>query len=152
VPSEVFAVTAPVAGEVVPLEAVPDKVFSSGAMGKGLGVIPTEGRAYAPIAGTLVAVMPHAYGIRGAGGLEVLVHIGLDTVQLGGKHFTPEVTQGQEVAAGALLAEFDIDAIKAAGYDTTTVMIVTSPGSYQAVVPVAVGTVTVKDQALDLVG
>jgi PTS system beta-glucosides-specific IIC component len=152
VTSEAFAVTAPVAGQILPLDHVPDKVFSSGAMGQGLAVIPSEGKAYAPIGGTLVTVMPHAFGIRNDQGLEVLVHIGLDTVELGGKHFTPAATQGQQVAAGDLLAEFDIAAIEAAGYQTTTIVIVTNPGSYQAVVPIADGTVTTKTPALDLVG
>jgi PTS system beta-glucosides-specific IIC component len=152
VPSEAFAVTAPVAGQILPLDQVPDKVFSSGAMGQGLAVNPTEGKAYAPLAGTLVTVMPHAFGIRTDDGLEVLVHIGLDTVELGGEHFTPAVTQGQRVAAGDLLSEFDIAAIEAAGYRTMTIMIVTNPGPYQAVVPVADGFVTIKDPALDLVG
>jgi PTS system beta-glucosides-specific IIC component len=152
VQSEAYAVHAPVAGEVVALDQVPDKVFSSGAMGQGLAVIPVEGRAYAPIAGTLLTVMPHAFGIRDEQGLEVLVHIGLDTVELGGTHFSPAVTQGQQVASGDLLCEFDVTAIKGAGYNPITVMIVTNPGGYQAVVPVAEGTVEANTTALDLVG
>ncbi|WP_420121007.1 beta-glucoside-specific PTS transporter subunit IIABC [Nakamurella sp.] len=151
-PAQALVVTAPVAGRIVPLDQVPDKVFSSGAMGPGLAVAPTEGRAYAPVAGTLVTVMPHAFGLRTDDGTEVLVHIGLDTVELGGRHFTPAVAQGRHVAAGDLLGEFDIAAIEAAGYRTTTIMIVTDPGPYRAVVPVAEGSVTTSDQALDLVG
>ena len=152
VASEALAVAAPVEGQVLPLDEVPDKVFSSGAMGPGIGVIPAEGKAHAPITGTLVTVMPHAYGIRSATGIEVLVHIGLDTVELNGQHFSPAVSQGQQVAEGDLLAEFDIAAIRAAGYDPTTIMIVTNPGPYRAVVPVADGTVVAKQLALDLVG
>jgi PTS system beta-glucosides-specific IIC component len=152
VASEAVPVAAPVAGKVLPLDQVPDKVFSSGAMGQGLAVIPSEGRAHAPVSGTLVTVMPHAFGIRRADGLEVLVHIGLDTVELNGKHFSPAVTQGQQVAEGDLLTEFDIAAIKAAGYDPTTVMIVTDTGPFKAVVPVADGSVTASELALDLVG
>ena len=152
VPSEVAAVTSPVAGEVVPLSAVPDKVFSSGVMGTGLAVIPSEGRAYAPISGVLLTVMPHAFGIRGDDGLEVLVHIGLDTVELNGRHFTPRVTQGQRVSAGELLVEFDIAGITAAGYNPITVMIVTNDGGYAAIVPVATGDVRFNEPALDLVG
>ena len=151
-PAEALVVTAPVAGRIVPLDQVPDKVFSSGAMGPGLAVDPTEGRAYAPVAGTLVTVMPHAFGLRTEDGTEVLVHIGLDTVELGGRHFRPAVTQGRQVAAGDLLGEFDIAAIEAAGYRTTTIMIVTDPGPHRSVVPVAEGSVTTSDQALDLVG
>jgi len=152
VASEAVPVATPVAGQVLALEQVPDKVFSSGAMGHGLAVIPSEGKAYAPVSGAVVAVMPHAFGIRRADGLEVLVHIGLDTVELNGKHFSPAVAQGQQVAEGELLAEFDIPAIKAAGYDPTTIMIVTNTGPYQAVVPVADGTVSASELALDLVG
>ncbi|HQY34602.1 beta-glucoside-specific PTS transporter subunit IIABC [Actinotalea sp.] len=152
VPSEAAAVAAPVAGQVVPLSAVPDKVFSSGAMGSGLAVLPSEGKAYAPIAGTLVTVMPHAFGIKGDNGLEVLVHVGLDTVELNGKNFTAKVKQGDVVKAGQLLTEFDIEGIKAAGYNPMTVMIVTNSAKYSAVVPVASGDVRANELVLDIVG
>jgi PTS system beta-glucosides-specific IIC component len=152
VPTEAVAVGAPVAGEVVPLSAVPDKVFSSGAMGAGLAVIPSEGVACAPISGTLITAMPHAFGIRGDNGLEVLVHVGIDTVQLDGRHFTTRVVQGQRVAAGDVLTEFDVAAITAAGFNPITVMIVTDPAGYSAVVPVATGDVRARELALDLVG
>ncbi|HEY3438142.1 MAG TPA: beta-glucoside-specific PTS transporter subunit IIABC [Actinotalea sp.] len=151
VPSEAVAIAAPVAGRVVPLDAVPDKVFSSGAMGSGMGVIPSEGKAYAPISGTLVTVMPHAFGIRGDDGLEVLVHVGLDTVELKGAHFTTYVSQGERVSVGQLLTEFDIDGIVAAGYNPMTVMIITNSASYSAVVPVAEGDVVPAELVLDVV-
>jgi PTS system beta-glucosides-specific IIC component len=151
VASEAVAIAAPVSGQVVPLAAVPDKVFSSGAIGGGLAVIPAEGKAYAPIAGTVVTVMPHAYGIKADGGLEVLVHIGLDTVSLKGKHFSPKVTQGQRVESGDLLADFDLDGIVAAGYNPMTVVIVTNSGDYSAVVPVADGQVSSRELVLDVV-
>ena len=128
VASEAAAITAPVAGTVVPLAAVPDPVFSSGAMGNGLAVLPTEGKVYSPVAGTVTAQMPHAYGITADNGMEVLIHIGIDTVKLEGKDFTPKVTKGQRVEDGALLAEFDIDAIKAAGYNPMVIMVVTNSG------------------------
>ncbi len=150
-PSDPAAITAPVAGRVVPLSEVPDKVFSSGAMGTGLAVIPSEGKAYAPIAGTLITVMPHAFGIRGADGLEVLVHVGLDTVELKGVGFTPAVKQGDTVTAGQLLTTFDIDAIKAAGYNPITLMIVTNSASYSHVVPLSDGDVRPNDLLLDVV-
>jgi len=144
-------VTAPVAGRVVPLAQVPDKVFSSGALGAGLAVIPSEGKAYAPISGVLVTVLPHAFGIRGVDGLEVLVHVGLDTVELKGRGFTPAVRQGDTVAAGQLLTTFDIAAITAAGYDPMTVMLVTNAAGYSRVIPVAQGDVRPNELALDLV-
>jgi len=152
VPSEAVVVAAPAIGTVVPLEAVPDKVFSSGAMGSGLAVVPTLGEAYAPVSGELATVMPHAFGIRTDAGLEVLVHVGIDTVALQGKHFTPAVAQGQRVRAGDLLTQFDLAAIEAAGYNPITVMIVTNDGPYSAVVPVASGEIAKGETALDLVG
>jgi beta-glucoside PTS system EIICBA component len=152
VPSEAVAVTAPAIGQVVPLAAVPDKVFSSGAMGSGLAVVPAVGEAFAPVTGTVVTAMPHAFGIRTDVGLEVLVHIGVDTVKLGGQHFTPRVVQGQRVAAGELLGEFDTVAVEAAGYNPIVVMIVTSPGPFSAVVPVATGDIRKGEVAVDLVG
>jgi PTS system beta-glucosides-specific IIC component len=151
VASEAVEVGVPVAGQVVPLAAVPDKVFSSGAMGSGLAIIPSEGRVHAPVSGSVLVAMPHAYGIKTDGGLEVLIHIGLDTVQLKGQHFTPQVSKGDRVEMGRLLAEFDIDALKEAGFNPMTVMIVTNSGQYSAVVPVAEGDVSPNDLALDVV-
>ncbi|MBU4335615.1 MAG: PTS glucose transporter subunit IIA, partial [Actinobacteria bacterium] len=118
----------------------------------GLAILPTEGKAYAPVSGTLVTVMPHAFGIRADNGLEVLVHIGLDTVELGGTHFSPKVEAGQRVSAGDLIDEFDIDGIRAAGFDPTTVLIVTQQGRFSQVVPVAAGPGQAREPALDLVG
>lgn len=152
VESEAVAVTAPAAGQVVALDAVPDKVFSSGALGSGLAVIPASGTALAPVAGTVITAMPHAYGIRTDTGLEVLVHIGIDTVKLSGQHFSPKVVQGQRVAAGDVLADFDTAAIQAAGYNPIVVMIVTNNGPFSAVVPVAAGDIRQGQVALDLVG
>lgn len=151
VASEAIAIAAPVAGQVVPLAAVPDKVFSSGALGTGLAVIPSEGKVYAPVAGTLVTAMPHAFGIRADNGVEVLVHIGLDTVELKGKHFASKVTQGQRVEVGQLLTEVDLDALVGAGYNPMTVLIVTNSGDYSAIVPVAEGTVSTDELVLDVV-
>jgi PTS system beta-glucosides-specific IIC component len=127
----------PVSGETVVLSAVKDKVFASGALGNGIGIVPADGRVYAPFAGTVLTAFPtgHAFGIKSADGVEVLVHIGLDTVQLEGKGFTSAVTQGQEVAAGDLLATVDLDAVKTAGYDTTTVVVVTNTAQFAAVLP-----------------
>ncbi|MEU0672291.1 glucose PTS transporter subunit IIA [Streptomyces sp. NPDC006172] len=145
--------TAPVAGKVVALAEVPDQVFASGAMGSGLAVIPSEGKVYAPLSGTLVSVMPHAFGIRGDSGVEVLVHIGLNTVELQGRGFAPIVTQGQRVNAGDLLTEVDLQVLSDAGYDPITVLIVTDQGGHTAVVPAITGDdVQARKAALDLVG
>jgi len=130
-------VNAPVSGTVVPLAEVNDKVFASGALGNGIGIVPDHGQFYAPFAGTVVTAFPtgHAFGIKSADGIEVLIHIGIDTVQLEGKGFTAAVSQGQEVEAGDLLATVDLDAVKAAGYDTTTIMVVTNTAQFAAVLP-----------------
>ena len=151
VASEAAAITAPVAGTVVPLAAVPDPVFSSGAMGNGLAVLPTEGKVYSPVTGTVTAQMPHAYGITADNGMEVLIHIGIDTVKLEGTHFAPKVTKGQKVTDGQLLAEFDIEGIKAAGYNPMVIMVVTNSGDYAAVVPIAEGEVSARELVLDVV-
>jgi PTS system beta-glucosides-specific IIC component len=151
VASEAAAITAPVAGTIVPLAAVPDPVFSSGAMGNGLAVLPTEGKVYSPVSGTVTAQMPHAYGITADNGMEVLIHVGIDTVKLEGKHFAPKVSKGQRVTDGQLLTEFDVDAILAAGYNPMVIMVVTNSGDYAAVVPIAEGEVGARELVLDVV-
>jgi PTS system beta-glucosides-specific IIC component len=143
-------VLSPVDGRAVPLAEVADKVFASGAMGKGFGIIPTEGRIYAPISGTVKAAMKsgHAYGIKSSDGVEVLVHIGIDTVQLDGRGFSPAVTRGDQVKAGDLLAVVDLDVIAEAGYDPTTVVVVTNTAQLTGVLPVAQGAVKQGQPAL----
>ena len=130
-------VSAPVSGAVVPLAEVKDKVFASGALGKGIGIVPSSGKVYAPFAGTVVTAFPtaHAFGIKSADGVEVLIHIGIDTVQLEGKGFVAAVTQGQVVEAGDLLANVDLDVVKAAGYDPTTIVVITNTAQFAAVLP-----------------
>jgi len=128
---------APMSGELIGLSQVKDKVFASGALGKGVAVVPTSGEVYAPVAGTVVSAFPtgHAFGIKTDDGVEVLVHIGIDTVALNGKGFTSTVTQGQKVATGDLLASVDLELVKAAGYDPTTVMVITNSAKFAAVLP-----------------
>ncbi|MGX9901332.1 PTS sugar transporter subunit IIA [Arthrobacter sp. SA17] len=132
-------VLAPVSGTVVALADVQDKVFASGAMGAGIGIIPEEDSVYSPVSGTVQAVMRtgHAYGIKSDEGVEVLVHIGIDTVQMDGDGFEAAVHRGQRVEAGDLLATADRAKIQAAGYDSTTLMVVTNTKNLTAVVPVA---------------
>ncbi|SEI87903.1 beta-glucoside-specific PTS transporter subunit IIABC [Demequina mangrovi] len=134
-------VAAPVAGTVIPLAEVNDKVFSSGALGSGAGVLPTDGTIASPIDGEVVSVMPHAFGIRAANGVEVLVHVGIDTVRLGGTHFAPKVTQGESVSRGQTLVEVDLAALVAVGYDTTTIVVVTKAPEGHSVTVSAEGAV-----------
>ena len=119
-------VVSPAAGDAVSLDDSGDAVFASRAMGEGVAVLPSEGRFVAPISGKVATVFPtgHAYGIKSASGVEVLVHIGIDTVKLEGKHFEAKVSKGQEVQAGDLIAEVDLDGVREAGYPTATIVTV----------------------------
>jgi PTS system beta-glucosides-specific IIC component len=143
-------VLAPVAGQAVALADVQDKVFASGAMGKGLGIIPADGHIYSPICGSIKAAMKtgHAFGIKSDDGVEVLVHIGIDTVQLQGRGFESAVTRGQQVRAGDLLAVVDLDVVKEAGYDTTTLVMVTNTAQLTSVEPVTDGSLAQGDTAI----
>lgn len=128
-------VLSPVDGTVVPLSEVPDAVFAAGELGQGVAIQPRTGAVYAPFDATVAAAFPtgHAIGLRHDDGAELLIHIGIDTVSLGGKHFSLKVETGQEVKAGDLLVEFDLAAIAAAGFDLTTPVIITNPDLYPSV-------------------
>ncbi|MDO4897918.1 MAG: beta-glucoside-specific PTS transporter subunit IIABC [Rothia sp. (in: high G+C Gram-positive bacteria)] len=127
----------PAAGTTVALSDVNDPVFSSGAMGKGFAVVPENGSVFAPISGKIVTAMAsgHAYGIRSETGVEVLVHVGIDTVKLNGEHFTPYVAKGDTVKAGEPLVAFDREAVAAKGIDTSVITIVTNSGNFTTVEP-----------------
>jgi len=129
------AVLAAVAGHVVTLDDVGDKVFASRALGEGVGIVPSDGTVHAPVSGVLVLVAStgHAYGIRTDDGVEVLVHVGIDTVRMGGKGFDVLVGKGERVEAGDRLATVDLDAVRAAGYDPTTIVVVTNTKNFAAV-------------------
>lgn len=135
------AVSSPVDGTVVPLSETPDAAFADGSLGQGVAIKPRSGAVYAPFDATVVAAFPtgHAFGLRHADGAELLIHIGIDTVKLGGQHFSVKVTSGQQVKAGDLLVEFDGDAIEKAGYDLTTPVIITNPDLYPEVGEAASG-------------
>lgn len=126
-------VIAPVSGTIIPLESVKDEVFASGAMGKGIAIVPDDDQIVSPIVGTVAAVYPseHAIGLISNGGVEVLIHVGIDTVQLNGKHFNQLVEQGQKVSVGTPLITFDRQAIQEAGYDPTVMVIITNTADYE---------------------
>lgn len=136
---------APVTGQAIQLSETKDQVFSSGLMGKGIAIEPTVGEIYAPADGTLTVTndSKHAYGLLTANGAEVLLHIGIDTVQMAGDGFSTQVKQGQVVKKGDLLGTFNIDKIKAAGYEATVMVIVTNTMSFAEVQGIDNQTVTV---------
>lgn len=125
-------IVSPIKGDVLPLSEVKDEVFSQGLLGKGVAIEPKEGKVVAPVDGTLTTLFPthHALGITSDKGAEILIHVGMDTVQLEGKCFTPKVKQGERVKAGQVLLEFDIKGIKEAGYHVTTPVIVSNSDNY----------------------
>ena len=126
----------PLKGEVRPLSEVKDEAFSKGALGKGIAIEPIEGKVIAPVDGVLTTLFPtgHALGITSDNGAEILIHVGMDTVQLEGKHFTPIAKQGDTVKAGDVLLQFDIKAIKAEGYSVITPVIITNSDNYLDVI------------------
>lgn len=145
-------ITAPVAGEVVALDQVNDKVFASKALGEGVGIKPTSGRVVAPVSGTLVTVPEsgHAFGIKTDDGIEVLVHVGIDTVRLDGRGFDVAVAKDQRVGAGDVLAEVDLNAIRDAGFDTTTIVVVINTMALTAVTPRKADLVALGDAIIDV--
>ena len=123
---QTLEITAPLAGTVLPLSEVPDPVFSKGTMGPGVGIMPTGDTVFAPAGGMVVAAQPsgHAFGLVLDGGIELLIHVGIDTVQLKGEGFDVKVTKGQKVTAGTPLVTFDRTIIEEAGYSLVTPVIV----------------------------
>ena len=142
------------AGTVVPLAEVKDEAFASGALGDGIAIEPAVGELVAPADGEISSTFDthHAVGMTTVDGAELLMHIGIDTVKLGGKHFTYLVNEGDKVRKGQPLIRFDIEAIKAEGYPVTTPLIVCNTDEYAAVTPKASGTVKQGDALLELKG
>ena len=141
-------------GTVVPLAEVKDEAFASGALGDGIAIEPIDGELVAPADGEISSTFEthHAVGMTTVDGAELLMHIGIDTVKLGGKHFTYLVNEGDKVKKGQPLIRFDIEAIKAEGYPVTTPLIVCNTDEYAAVTPKASGTVKQGDALLELKG
>ena len=146
-------VLSPIEGKAVSLNQVNDVTFSEEIMGKGAAIIPTVGRAVAPVDGTVSALFEtkHAIGLTADNGAEILIHIGLDTVKLGGKHFKAHVKSGDKVKAGDLLVEFDIKAIQEEGYETITPVLVTNVDSYNDVLALIDKDVNEKDELIKAV-
>ena len=147
-----LSVSSPLAGTVVPLEQVKDESFAKGMLGPGIGIEPADGLVVAPFDGKVTVAFPtgHAYGLKSASGVQVLIHVGMDTVKLDGKGFTPRVAKGDIVRRGDVLAEVDLDVIRAAGYETITPVVVTNKKKLGPVTPVASGEIQRGDQLLEV--
>ena len=142
----------PILGDVVSLADVNDPVFSSGAMGQGIAVKPSQGVVYAPADAEVSIAFPtgHAFGLKTTDGAEVLIHVGIDTVSMNGDGFEAKVAQGDKVKAGDVLGTFDSNKIAAAGLDDTTMVIVTNTADYASVDPVATGSVAKGDAVIEV--
>lgn len=125
-------IKSPVRGKVVPLSSIQDPLFATETVGKGIAIEPETGKIYSPVDGLITTQFPtgHAVGITSKNGAEVLIYIGLDTVKLKGKYFTPHIKQGDHVKQGDLLIEFEMDQIKAEGFETTTLVVITNTNQY----------------------
>ena len=148
-----MTVYAPVTGKAVPLKEVNDPTFAEEILGKGVAIIPEEGLAVSPINGTVVNIFDtlHAIGLKSDDGVEVLIHIGLDTVKLGGKHFKAIAKSGDRVEIGAPLVEFDIDKIKEEGYDVITPVIISNSFEYVTVLSIDGRDIVVGDELIKVI-
>ncbi len=147
-------IASPLNGEVKPLSEASDDAFATGALGKGCVIVPSEGKVYAPFDGTVLVMFPtgHAVGIVDEYGCELLIHVGINTVQLNGKHFTPHVKVGDKVVKGQLLLEFDVEAIQKEGYCTDTIVVVSNTKDFSTVELKAAQRVIAQDVLLSVKG
>ncbi|WP_065357341.1 PTS beta-glucoside transporter subunit IIABC [Kluyvera georgiana] len=146
-------VAAPLAGNVVPLSSAADATFASGLLGKGVAIIPTQGEVHSPVKGRVASLFAtlHAIGIESSDGVEVLIHVGIDTVKLNGQYFTAHVQIGDDVEVGDRLLTFDADAIAAAGFDLTTPILISNSDDYTDVLPLNMKTVNVQEPLLSII-
>jgi glucose-specific phosphotransferase system IIA component len=145
-----FTQTSPVKGECIPIGKVTDMTFSEEILGKGIAIKPSDGKIYAPADGVVNTVFPtgHAVGISTLDGVEILIHVGIDTVELRGKYFKSMVIDDQIVHKGELLLEADIEEISKAGYDTVTLMVVCNSNDFTRVECKTKGAVEVGEEVI----
>ena len=151
--AEDFTVNAPIQGRAMPLSEVEDQTFASGMLGPGMAIAPAEGPVVSPVDGEVLVAFPtgHAYGLRAASGVELLIHVGMDTVQLEGKHFSPKVKAGDKVLRGMPLVDVDWAAVGAAGYQTVTPIVVSNAQGYDGIEEHGAGTIHRGDVLFDVV-
>lgn len=140
-------------GKLVKLSEINDKAFSSGALGNGVGIIADNNLVVSPVDGEVACVFPtkHAFGLKTESGVELLIHIGIDTVELEGKHFTTMVKQGDKVKLGQPLVQVDFDKVKEEGFDPTIIMVVTNTQDYLDVIPVSKDVISDKEECINIV-
>lgn len=145
-------ILAPIKGEAKPIEESSDAAFASGALGKGVVILPEEGKVYAPVTGTVTVLFPslHAIGITSDAGVELLIHIGINTVQLNGEGFTAHIKQGDQIKQGQLLVEFDMNKIKEAGYSLETPVLVTNYADLKEVKNTSASSVQLQDTLIEV--
>ncbi|MEF9990870.1 MAG: PTS glucose transporter subunit IIA [Romboutsia sp.] len=150
---EAMMIGSPIEGEAVSINEVNDPTFASEMLGKGVAIKPAKGRVVAPVSGeiTIVFETKHAISIVSETGVEILIHIGLDTVKLKGEYFTTHVKVGDKVEVGDLLLEFDVEKIKEAGYDTITPMVVCNSAEFGNVAAINIGSVKELDTVVEIV-
>lgn len=146
-------VGAPIEGEVVSITEVNDPTFSEGILGKGIAIKPSNGRVVAPVDGEIAIMFKtkHAVSLISEDGVEILIHVGLETVNLKGEHFKSYVDAGDKVKAGDLLVEFDVEKIKEAGYDTTTPVVICNTPEFTNVVENKIGQVVELDKVIEVI-
>jgi len=149
---ETMILGSPVKGEIIKLENLTDAVFSSGALGKGVGILPSEGKIFSPVDGKIATVTgtKHAIAVESEYGVEILIHIGMDTVQLEGKYFDVHVSEGDKVTKGQLLVTFDIDGIKSEGYSTETPVVITNTDNFNELTVVDKTSIDVKEDLITI--
>ena len=145
-----LSVTAPIHGTAISLSEVGDRTFASGVLGPGAAIDPVEGPVVSPVDGEVLVAFPtgHAYGLRSASGIELLIHVGMDTVELDGRYFTPRVAAGKRAHRGQVLVEVDWAAVTRAGYRTTTPVVVSNAASFAGIVDEHVGRIVERGDAL----
>jgi PTS system beta-glucosides-specific IIC component len=150
--SDKVVLSAPLTGQAIPLSKVPDEVFASGALGEGIAILPSVGKVVAPCDGTISVTMDtkHAIGLTTKDGMEILIHVGINTVELGGKFYDYKVSDGDSVKRGDVLIEFDMDGIKKAGYPLYTPVLITNSDEYESVASLAGSSVKAGDDLLQI--
>lgn len=144
----------PMQGEIKPLTDVPDEAFSSGVLGKGIAVLPNDGKVLAPVDGTITTIFPtgHAIGMISTSGTNILIHVGIDTVKLNGQYFQTNVKQGDSIKCGQILIEFNLDKIKAAGYSTITPILITNFQQYTDIIVPQKHNIHYKEKLITVIG